>query len=775
MLQTTCQTLLDPHLGCWQLFRFIQPRDYYFAGVFAPQVEEGSLVSTMQRNLAHGRPGDPNEDCKTPTERPKILQTTWNYTPSNSNSTYLNERMLELSRVTHRAIAARMQYQRIHSHELDLIKSILEEETTTSQKHMNSIDLQIGSLGNILHDGGVVIGTKGFAQTAGQASDVMATKLYVCIAELGTGTGISKFLLTTQVYVSSCGCPPMVIIFWWPIVDFFKGSLVTMTGSSHGGQGIYWYDMWGEASDLITENNRRYDGNLNGKDTATINEDRLHAGYNIFMRTLPWLLKNSSDMEHDTYTRLLKMLRQGADGARGDNTSKLKTLVVDARQRISPDFKLVTYPKISSGRMSDLSPEERPAIKWAGKRMLMDLLTSVVWPHNETEESTTTSNGSEPHPQSLSASAMLQVPAQEVYTVQYMTAVAELGIFNLKTQSTQDLPLIFSSVTNLSQPKLNEICNGSEPHLQSLSASAMLQVTSQLLSPWFVDPNTDSGPNCCGSKYYGPVNQDVANNMSWPGGYSTWKDMLLGILHLGQLPQPMEWRLQYSVLVWHNMDSPHKEYMMGPTAVPPPLAPYFPQPYMVPGPLYGHSIPPTSATYFPQPQIVPGPLYSCYIPPYYSYGRRDLVQMPPLTVSRDMCNEKKQHTKAYQFKYFQGPSWSVSMHILWQGFKLPGLFEVACTLAGLILRSHAPTLVYLLRRPSSVPLLDLWFGAAGITILTLPFFAGSCPGSPVGNISCSAHYQEAVKQAQENLIYTSPKIDIVGIRATVFNSPLRDL
>lgn len=53
---------------------------------------------------------------------------------------------------------------------------------------------------------------------------------------------------------------------------------------------------------------------------------------------------------------------------------------------------------------------------------------------------------------------------------------------------------------------------------------------------------------------------------------------------------------------------------------------------------------------------------------------------------------------------------------------------------------HVPTPAYLLRRPSSVPLPDSRFGAAGITIPTLPFFAGSRPGSPVGNISRSARY-----------------------------------
>lgn len=67
---------------------------------------------------------------------------------------------------------------------------------------------------------------------------------------------------------------------------------------------------------------------------------------------------------------------------------------------------------------------------------------------------------------------------------------------------------------------------------------------------------------------------------------------------------------------------------------------------------------------------------------------------------------------------------------------------------------HAPTPTYLLRRPSSVPLPDSRFGAPGITIPTLPFFAGSRPGSPVGKISHSARYilgQRRASSAQPSI------------------------
>ncbi|OAX38659.1 hypothetical protein K503DRAFT_849908 [Rhizopogon vinicolor AM-OR11-026] len=51
---------------------------------------------------------------------------------------------------------------------------------------------------------------------------------------------------------------------------------------------------------------------------------------------------------------------------------------------------------------------------------------------------------------------------------------------------------------------------------------------------------------------------------------------------------------------------------------------------------------------------------------------------------------------------------------------------------------HAP--VYPPRRPSSVPLPESRFNAAGIAIPSLPFFGGSRPESPVRNISRSARY-----------------------------------
>ncbi|KAG2117454.1 hypothetical protein DEU56DRAFT_919058 [Suillus clintonianus] len=85
--------------------------------------------------------------------------------------------------------------------------------------------------------------------------------------------------------------------------------------------------LFDSIEELVAENDRRYDDN--SEEDATLDQDQLLSGYHTLLRTLPWFLKKASDIEPNDFTRMLKMLRQGADGARGDDTSKLKTLVAD--------------------------------------------------------------------------------------------------------------------------------------------------------------------------------------------------------------------------------------------------------------------------------------------------------------------------------------------------------------------------------------------------------------------------------------------------------------
>ncbi|KAG2050284.1 hypothetical protein BDR06DRAFT_974656 [Suillus hirtellus] len=117
---------------------------------------------TPQYSLSQG--GGHDQDYNLPSKRLKTLQTMWNCTtePSSEATQYLNQHMLELSPMTHQAIATRIRYQRLYSHELDLIKSILEDETEVSQSQLKGIDLQIGSICNLLQDQGVTVGSQGW-------------------------------------------------------------------------------------------------------------------------------------------------------------------------------------------------------------------------------------------------------------------------------------------------------------------------------------------------------------------------------------------------------------------------------------------------------------------------------------------------------------------------------------------------------------------------------------------------------------------------------------
>ncbi|KAG1895850.1 uncharacterized protein F5891DRAFT_1250426 [Suillus fuscotomentosus] len=100
--------------------------------------------------------GTRDEDCDLPMKRLKTLHTTWNFTAASTDATnYLNQRMLELSRITRQAIAARIHYQCLRSRELDLIKSILEDETELCQTQLSGVDMQIGSIRNMLEAQGV--------------------------------------------------------------------------------------------------------------------------------------------------------------------------------------------------------------------------------------------------------------------------------------------------------------------------------------------------------------------------------------------------------------------------------------------------------------------------------------------------------------------------------------------------------------------------------------------------------------------------------------------
>ncbi|KAG2058636.1 hypothetical protein BDR06DRAFT_876063, partial [Suillus hirtellus] len=107
--------------------------------------------------------------------------------------------------------------------------------------------------------------------------------------------------------------------------------------------------LFDNIEDLVTENDRRYD-----EDAATFDQDRLQTAYDILTRTLPWIVTWSSEIEHDEYIRMIKMLRQGADGARGDDTSKLKALVADwVNRELKPNPPVDPDDKHTRGFIND--------------------------------------------------------------------------------------------------------------------------------------------------------------------------------------------------------------------------------------------------------------------------------------------------------------------------------------------------------------------------------------------------------------------------------------
>ncbi|KAG1789970.1 uncharacterized protein HD556DRAFT_1242993 [Suillus plorans] len=91
--------------------------------------------------------------------------------------------------------------------------------------------------------------------------------------------------------------------------------------------------LFDSIEDMIAENDRRCDlesddDNLT-LESFGISQDRLQFSYIILNNSLPWFHRKVSDMEYNDYMHMLKKLRHGADSARGDDTSKLKTLIPD--------------------------------------------------------------------------------------------------------------------------------------------------------------------------------------------------------------------------------------------------------------------------------------------------------------------------------------------------------------------------------------------------------------------------------------------------------------
>ncbi|KAG2137731.1 hypothetical protein BD769DRAFT_1351674 [Suillus cothurnatus] len=118
--------------------------------------------------------------------------------------------------------------------------------------------------------------------------------------------------------------------------------------------------LFDNVEDLVTENDRRYDLNDDEETTCSpcaglCSQDRLQVGYVALTHTLPWFHKKGTDMDYDEFVHMMKMLRQGADSARGDDTSKLKTLVSEwINREFKPDQPIDPDDKHSRGFNNDV-------------------------------------------------------------------------------------------------------------------------------------------------------------------------------------------------------------------------------------------------------------------------------------------------------------------------------------------------------------------------------------------------------------------------------------
>ncbi|KAG1767784.1 hypothetical protein EDD22DRAFT_949841 [Suillus occidentalis] len=105
--------------------------------------------------------------------------------------------------------------------------------------------------------------------------------------------------------------------------------------------------LFDNVEDLIAKNDRRHEDD---NEDHTLDQDRLQIGYITLSNTLLWLCRKASEMEYDEYAHMLKLLRQGADSARGDDTSKLKALVAKwVNREFKPDSPLDSNDKHTRG------------------------------------------------------------------------------------------------------------------------------------------------------------------------------------------------------------------------------------------------------------------------------------------------------------------------------------------------------------------------------------------------------------------------------------------
>ncbi|KAG1733769.1 hypothetical protein EDD22DRAFT_960178 [Suillus occidentalis] len=111
--------------------------------------------------------------------------------------------------------------------------------------------------------------------------------------------------------------------------------------------------LFDSLEDLVAENDRRYEFEEDAETTAEY-QDFSWIGYMTFTKTMRWFHQKATEADYKEYADMLKMLRQGADAARGDDTSKLKPLVSEwVNREFKPDPPVDPDDKYSRGFIND--------------------------------------------------------------------------------------------------------------------------------------------------------------------------------------------------------------------------------------------------------------------------------------------------------------------------------------------------------------------------------------------------------------------------------------
>ncbi|KAG1796518.1 hypothetical protein EV424DRAFT_1333896 [Suillus variegatus] len=182
--------------------------------------------------------------------------------------------------------------------------------------------------------------------------------------------------------------------------------------------------LYDSIEDLIGENDRSKSSTPASSRSQQYYQDRLQTGYVTLGNVVPWLHERTSELEYEEYVQMLKKLRQGADSARGDDTSKLKSLVPDwVNREFKPNPLVDREDKHCRGFVHDvcgrlLCPTEldwqNPIVK-AGIRDRVDgyIVTEMSWPIFLYEKYTADQNNLE---QGLFKSTLLVQAFKAIFT-----------------------------------------------------------------------------------------------------------------------------------------------------------------------------------------------------------------------------------------------------------------------------------------------------------------------------------------------------------------------